>query len=262
MQISIIGCGNMGSSLASRLSQSNQLFLYDHNNGKSESLSQKGYGKACKDILEALRSSEMIIIAVKPQDLKQVAELIKTHLKDSQTVVSLLAGTTIATLKQYFPSVRIVRMMPNLPIVYGEGVIGMTLGKKNKSDDKHLTKVFESLGKIYWIPEEKMDALTALAGSGPAFFFSMIEGMVEAGIAMGFTSSDAQSLTYQMLRGSLTLLEQTSKHPGELKWQITSPQGTTIAGLKRLEELAVRGGIMNTFLAAYDRANQLSHEES
>ena len=89
----------------------------------------------------------------------------------------------------------------------------------------------------------------------------MIEAMVDAGIAMGFTALNAQDLIYQMLQGSLTLLEKTSKHPGELKWQIASPQGTTIAGLKRLEELALRGGIMNTFLAAYDRANKLSFRE-
>jgi len=254
MQIAIIGCGNMGSGLAQRLSQTNQLFLYDHTNKKSELLAEKGYGKACTSIIEALSSSEMIILAVKPQNLKQLAELIKDHLRDSQTVVSLLAGTTFETLRQSFPYVQIVRMMPNLPLIYGEGVIGLSLSKKMKNEDKeHLTKIFESLGKIYWLSEEKIDALTALAGSGPAFFFVMIEAMIDAGIAMGFSASDAQSLIYQMLKGSLTLLEQTSKHPGELKWQIASPQGTTIAGLKRLEELALRGGIMNTFLAAYDR---------
>ena len=153
-------------------------------------------------------------------------------------------------------------MMPNLPLVYGMGVIGLSSSNKIKNEDKeHLTKMFGSLGKIYWLPEEKIDALTALAGSGPAFFLVMVEAMIDAGIAMGFTAADAQGLIYQMLRGSLTLLEQTSKHPGELKWQIASPQGTTIAGLKRLEELALRGGIMNTFLAAYDRAKKLSSRE-
>jgi pyrroline-5-carboxylate reductase len=106
--------------------------------------------------------------------------------------------------------------------------------------------------------EDKINALTALTGSGPAFFFAMVEAMVDAGIAMGFTAHTAQDLIYQMLQGSLTLLEKTSKHPGELKWQIVSPQGTTIAGLKTLEELAIRGGVMNTFLSAYDRANKLS----
>lgn len=262
MQITIIGCGNMGRGLAQRLSQTNQLFLYDHNNEKSELLAQEGYGQACTSIIEALSSSEMIILAVKPQNLKELAESIKNGLRDSQTVVSLLTGITFETLRQFFPSVQIVRMMPNLPLIYGEGVIGLSLNEKMKNEDKELlTKIFESLGEIYWLPEEKINALAALAGSGPAFFFVMVEAMIDAGIAMGFSASDAKNLTHQMLKGSLTLLEQTSKHPGELKWQIASPQGTTIAGLKRLEEFAIRAGVMNTFLAAYDRANQLSSLE-
>ncbi len=150
-------------------------------------------------------------------------------------------------------------MMPNLPLIYGEGVIGLCSDEKMIKEDRDiLAKLFESLGKIYWLPESKINGLTALTGSGPAFFFSMVESMIDAGIAMGFAAKDAQSLVYQMLKGSLTLLERSEKHPGELKWQIASPQGTTIAGLKRLEELAVRGGIMNTFLAAYDRANILT----
>lgn len=256
MKITIIGCGNMGKGLAKRLSQTNQLFLYDHNNEKSELLAQEGYGRAFRSIFDALSPSEMIILAIKPQNLKELAMSIKEGLRESQMVISVLAGTTIETLKQFFPSVQIVRMMPNLPLIYGEGVIGLSLSKEIKNEDKdHLIKIFESLGKIHWLSEDKINALTALTGSGPAFFFVMVEAMIDAGIAMGFSASDAQSLIYQMLRGSLTLLEQTSKHPGELKWQIASPQGTTIAGLKRLEELALRGGIMNTFLAAYDRAN-------
>lgn len=258
MKITIIGCGNMGQALAQRLSPTTQLFFYDHNKEKAELLEQQGHGTACKNMIEAF-SSEIIILAVKPQNLNELAELITEKLKDNQMIVSLLAGTTIETLRKYFAAVKIVRMMPNLPLIYGEGVIGLSSSKTLVNEDKeHLRKIFEPLGKIYWLGEEKIDALTALTGSGPAFFFSMVEAMVDAGIAMGFSASDAQGLIYQMLRGSLTLLEQTTKHPGELKWQIASPQGTTIAGLKRLEELALRGGIINTFLAAYDRAKTLS----
>lgn len=259
MKITIIGCGNMGQALAQRLSPTTQLFFYDHNKEKAEIFEQQGYGTACKNIIEAVCSSEIIILAVKPQNLKQLADLIKEKLKDNQMIVSLLAGTTIETLRNHFPEIKIIRMMPNLPLIYGEGVIGLSLIKTQANEDKELLKkIFEPLGKIYWLDEEKIDALTALAGSGPAFFFSMIEAMVDAGIAMGFSAADAQDLTYQMLKGSLILLEKTTKHPGELKWQIASPQGTTIAGLKRLEELALRGGIINTFLAAYDRAKTLS----
>ena len=251
MHIAIIGCGNMGGSLAQRLSQSNQLFLYDSYKEKADLLAKQGYGKTFETVGEAIKEAEIIILAVKPQNLEEVADMIKGGIKANQTVVSLLAGTSIKTLKSYFPTGCILRMMPNLPLVYGEGVIGMSSEEKIEE-----LKVFELLGKIYWLPEDKIDGLTALASSGPAFFFVMVESMIDAGIAMGFTAEEAQGLVYQMLKGSITLMEQTGKHPGVLKWQVASPKGTTIAGLKKLEESALRGSIINTFLAGYDRAQQ------
>ena len=139
--------------------------------------------------MEALHAAETIILAVKPQNLKQAADLIKEGLQKNKMLVSLLAGTTLETLRQYFPAVHIVRMMPNLALIYGEGVIGLCADETIKVEDKeNLTKTFEPLGKVYWLPEDKIDALTALAGSGPAFFFAIVEAMVDAGIAMGFYS--------------------------------------------------------------------------
>lgn len=258
-KIAIIGCGNMGRGLAQRLSKTSQLSFYDRNSEKTNKLEQEGYGKAYTDIEQALKDAELVILAVKPQNLKEAANLIGNKLKNSQTVVSLLTGTSIDLLKSFFPNVSIVRMMPNMALIYGEGVIGLASDEKMPKKDKdYLTKIFESLGAIYWLPEDKINALTALTGSGPAFLFMMVEAMIDAGIAMGFSAKDAQGLVYQMVRGGLTLLEKTEKHPGELRWQIASPQGTTIAGIKRLEELALRGGVMNTFLAAYECANKLS----
>lgn len=262
MKISIIGCGNMGSGIATRLSETNQLFLYDHSSEKTEILAKKGYGKAYQKIDEALNQSEMIILAVKPDNIKEAGELIKNHLRNDQIIVSLITGITIETLQSYFPNVKVIRMMPNLAVIYGEGVVGLSSNEKLEKEEKdHLTKIFSPLGKIHWMPEEKINALTALAGSGPGFVFAIVEAMADSGIAMGFSSEDSKNLVCQMLRGSLTLLEQTGKHPGELKWQVTSPKGTTIAGLKKLEESAIRGGIMNTFLSAYERANELSVNE-
>lgn len=258
MEMTIIGCGNMGAGLAKCLSKDNQLYLYDRHLEKTRQLEQEGYGKACKDIDEGLQTSEIIILAIKPQNLKDTASVISKALKKEQILVSLLAGTSINTLKNFFSN-KIVRMMPNLALIYGEGVIGLSSESTLFAKDKErLTHLFQGLGKIHWIPEEKINALTALTGSGPAFFFVMVEAMIDAAVAMGFTAKDAQPLVHQMLLGSLCLLEKTSKHPGELKWQIASPQGTTISGLKKLEEEGLRGSIMNTFLAAYDRANQLS----
>jgi len=250
----------MGGALAKRLSQTNQIFLYNQHSNKAEQLAQAGYGKACKEIKEALTPAEMIILAVKPQNLKQVAALVKDELQKSQMLVSLLAGTPIAALRRYFPAAHIVRMMPNLALTQGEGVIGLSSDDKLQEESKELLpKTFATLGKVYWIPEEKMDAFTALTSSGPAFFLMMVEAMVDAGIAMGFTAKDAQGFVCQMVQGSLALLK-TDKHPGELKWQIASPQGTTIAGIRKMEELGLRGSIINTFLAAYEYGCKLSSQ--
>ena len=259
MQIAIIGCGNMGTALARRLSQTHTLFLYDRHAERAQHLAREGHGTACGEMREALTSADVVILAVKPQNMQEAASSMGSDLRDNQILVSLLAGTPIAAFRHHFPVASIVRMMPNLALIHGEGVIALSSDENTNTASKEpLTQAFALLGKVHWLPEGKMDALTALASSGPAFFFVMVEAMIEAGIAMGFTAKEAQGLVYQMLRGSLTLLENTHKHPGELKWQIASPQGTTIAGLKRLEELALRGAILGTFLAAYERAAQLS----
>lgn len=259
MQIAIIGCGNMGRGIAQRLSSLHHLSLYDYHEEKSAALEQEGHGKRCIDIKEAVNGSHLVILAIKPQNLKEVAMMLAKEINPEQVVVSLLAGVSMQILKQVFSLPTIVRMMPNLALIYGEGVIACvsdnTLSMQKR---EHLTQLFSSLGKVYWLPEDKINAVTALTGSGPAFFFVMIEAMIEAGIAMGFSAIEAQDLIQKMVKGSLALLEHTSKHPGELKWQVTSPQGTTIAGLKTLEELALRGSIINTFLSAYERANTLA----
>lgn len=248
MKIGIIGCGHMGSNIAKKLSA--ELSLYDRNKDKVAALS--AWGAPCSEIQQAVTGQDLIVLAIKPQNLKEIVDTFT--LKPGQTLVSLLAGVTLASLKHYFPHANIIRMMPNLPLIYGEGVIGLS----GDAPNDELTQIFSPLGTIFWFDESKMDGLTALAGSGPAFFFSMIEAMIDAGIAMGFTAKESTQIVYQMLQGSLSLLSQTKQLPAALKYQIASPAGTTIAGLKHLEEHALRGIIINTFLAARKRAEELS----
>jgi pyrroline-5-carboxylate reductase len=148
--------------------------------------------------------------------------------------------------------------MPNIAISQGQGVMGLTAQESlGASEREGLNKLFEPLGKIYWLPEEKFEALGVLAGSGPAFVFVMIEAMVEAGIALGFSAQQAQEMSCQTIQGALALLEKTGQHPGALKWQVTSPKGTTIAGIRALENKGLRSAILETFLATYARATQM-----
>lgn len=259
VKLGIMGCGEMGTSFSMKLASSHEVFVYDKNQSKAEQLAKASEAIFVKDVKDLVNSVEVILLAVKPFDLGEVVEEIKSRLKLSQKIISILAGTPLATLKGYFQHNPVLRMMPNLAVKYGKGIIGLSEDGSLPQDFKEMiSRLFSPLGTLYWFPEDKMDGLTALTGSGPAFVFVMVEAMVDAAIAMGFPAVEARQLVLQMLEGSVTLLEKTGKHPSELKWQVSSPGGTTIEGLNRLEQEGVRSGIIQTFLAAYHRSQQIS----
>ncbi len=239
-KIAIIGCANMGSAIAERLSSHHQIILYDHNPEKATKLVNNAFGTTTTSLEEALEKADIVILAIKPQNLKQSAPSIQEFLKDKHTLISLLTSITLLQLKEFFPISQIVRMMPNTPLLCGEGMIAFCSQEREPFYTKdQLSTLFAPLGKLLWLNENKIDAFTALAGSGPAFIFAMIEAIVESGIAMGFPATEAQAIACQMIKGSAALLESSEKHPAELKWQVTSPGGTTIEGLKTFEDHAV-----------------------
>ncbi len=257
MKIAIIGCGNMGKALALRLSTEHQLFLYDHNAHKTAALEK--HGKACSSLSDALKQTETVILAIKPQNLAEFGPVLAKEMKPNQTLISILAGTTTATLRDYFPSNAIVRMMPNLAMAYGAGLIALTSDKPLSSLLEYsLTNIGELLGHVYWLPENEFDAFTSLTASGPAFFYLLMESMVEASVQMGLSPSDANALVPQMIQGSLTLLEKTGEEPAELIRQIASPGGMTMAGLKKFKEKEIHHAISEVFGAAYARAKELA----
>lgn len=259
MRIGIIGCGNIGSRIAHRLSSDHSIFLYDRHEDRLNGIAKDVKATICENIGEVISHSDYVIVAVKPQNLGAIANQISSELKSTQLLISVLAGVSINTLKQHFGKVPILRMMPNLAMLYGEGVIGLAenpdLSQEMKKD---IEEIFAPLGALYWLPDEKMDALASLTGSGPAFTFVIIESMIEAALAMGFQAKQAQELVLQMILGSVTMLRESGMHLGKLKWQVTSPGGTTIAGLHKMEEEKVRSGIIKTFMAAYQKAKELS----
>lgn len=256
LNIAILGCGTMGSGMAHRYAENgHSLFLYDHKPKRTVELATALQATPCQNAQEAMQQAEVIILAVKPQNYLNLSTHICQELKAEQLLVSILTGITYQSLNKQFGNVPILRIMPNIAVVYGKGVLGIAENSHLSQHHKQVANILcEPLGKAYWIPEEKLDALTALTGSGPGFAFIMIEAMVDAAIAMGFKADQGLNLVTEMLVGTLSMLKETGKHPGELKWQVTSPNGTTIAGIKALEEAALRAGIMNTFLAAYQRA--------
>lgn len=255
MKISIIGCGNMGKALAMRL-KSHTLFLYDLHSEKMQAL--KEYGKPCDEdsITAALQESDVIILAVKPQGLDEAVLIFEGIDLKKKMLISLLTGISIARIKEKIPMENIVRMMPNLPMVYGEGLIGLS-GEKTLLDGDQLKEICKPLGKTYFLDESKMDAFTSLAGSGPGFVLALIKSMINAGTELGFDAKDADFLVQQMVKGTVCLLEESGKAPSELIEQIATPNGTTIAGLNQYEKSKVNLGVIDTFRAAYTRATEM-----
>lgn len=252
-RIGVIGAGVMGGGLASALSHHHQVALYDRNMSRVTELAEEIGVRAAKDVSEAVQDADIILLAVKPQDLPGVAKELFGKIRDDQVLVSILGGVTYEMLKLHFGDTIILRMMPNVPCFYGEGVIVLADNSDfSEEEKKEFEEIFWPLGEIYWVPENKMNAATALAGSGPAFAFLIVESMVDAAITLGVSPDQAKDMAIQMFLGAITTLRETGKHPGELKWEVTSPGGCTIAGVKTFEDEAVRSGVINTFLSTYE----------
>lgn len=249
MEITLIGCGAMGSAFAEGLKTSVNCFDHDYN--RACVLAKHLGGEALERLTD---TPSLFILAVKPQDLEQVAPLLKGFTKPI-LLVSMLAGIPESTLKKHF-SFPVLRIMPNLAVRYGKGIVACSDSLQEPLRSQ-INTLLAPLGLIRWLPEKQLHAATALAGSGPAFVFAMLEAITEAGLAMGLTSQQALEMACATFSSSLAMIENSDKSLSDLKWSITSPGGTTIAGLNALEENNLRHAIIETFLAAYRRSQEL-----
>lgn len=257
-RIAIVGVGVMGGGLATALSHHHRISLYDKNYARASQLAEKLAVDASLELDDTIKEADFILLAVKPQDLSTVAKQLAGKIRSDQVLVSILGGIVCETLQTHFPNTLILRMMPNIACLHAEGVIAFAdTGLFTAAEKKEFEEIFEPLGDIHWFPENKMNAVTSLAGSGPAFTFLIIEAIVDAGIALGLSAAQAKDIAIQMVLGAVTTLRETGKHPAELKWEVTSPGGCTIAGVKTFEENAVRSGIINTFLSIYENLQKV-----
>lgn len=258
MTIRIIGCGAMGSAIAHALAEHGQsISVFDRHKKRAEELAQAISAHHCTAPLEGSSPDEILLLAIKPQDLETSIRELEGF--EGKLIVSILTGTTLAQLKEVFPDNTILRMMPNLAVRYGDGIVALAEDPDLLHLQQEIEQTFAPLGLLRWLPEEKFNAITALSGSGPAFVFSLIDSMVDAAIAMGFTGQESYELIKQMVGGALTTLYESNELPAQLKWQVASPAGTTIAGLRTFEAKGVRSGLIETFLAAYQRAQELEN---
>ncbi len=248
MQVGLIGCGVMGSVFARKIGKKASWILYSRTRGKAEKLAGELDGQVAAGIEDLAKKCDVIIVAVLPS---QVEAISKHDFGQNKLIISIVGGVKLEKWKLLFPSHMVARVLPNLPIAYGEGVVGVV---DELEDRKVVETLVDGMGLIMWLSEEKLEALSALAGSGCGFAYMILEAYTEAGIMMGLTSDEALKMAAQSLKGAAVMCEQTGEHPAKLKWEVAAPGGTTIGGLVEMEASGVRAGIIDGILETRARA--------
>ena len=214
------------------------------------------------DNIGAVADAAIVVIAVKPQDIDTLLAEIGPSLTPEHTVVSVAAAITTARIEQRIADgVPVVRAMPNAPATVHAGLAGVCAGAH--AGEEHLALAEEllgHLGRVVRVPENLMDAVTAISGSGPAYFALLAEAMIEAGILLGVSREISTTLVVQTMFGTAKQLRDEGMHPVELRESVTSPGGTTIAAIRELEQAGVRAAFLNAIQAAMDRARELGSE--
>jgi pyrroline-5-carboxylate reductase len=209
---------------------------------------------------EAVGGAALVVIAVKPQDIEVLLGEVAPFVDAEQTVLSIAAAIPTARIEMHLNrGVPVVRAMPNTPSTVGEGIAGVCAGAH--AADEHVDQAEEllrHLGDVVRVPEKAMDAITAVSGSGPAYFALLAEAMIEAGILLGLSREISTRLVVQTMLGTAKQLRDEKIHPVELREAVTSPGGTTIAAIRELERAGVRAAFLNAIQAAMDRSRELA----
>lgn len=216
-------------------------------------------GRCAASNADVAREADVLFLAVKPQQMPAVLEELSSVVSARHLIVSIAAGVPLKAMSRLGASARLVRVMPNTPCLLGEGASAFALGGGATDEDARLVEqMLATVGLAARVPEKLLDAVTGLSGSGPAYAYLMIEALSDGGVRMGLPRDVATRLAAQTLLGAARMVLETGKHPGALKDAVTSPGGTTIAGLHELERGGLRGCLMNAVEAATLRATELA----
>ncbi|RZQ64308.1 pyrroline-5-carboxylate reductase [Amycolatopsis suaedae] len=260
--IAVLGAGKIGEALLSGLLHGGRkpgdlLFTERHPERAAELTAR--YGVAGVDVPDAARRADVLVVAVKPQDIDPVLAELAPLLRPETLVVSLCAGLPTSLYERKLPEgTPVVRVMPNTPMVVGEAMSAISPGRH--ATGEHLAVVEELLscvGAVVRVPEAQQDAVTALSGSGPAYFFFLVEAMIDAGILLGLPRNVSEQLIIQSAKGAAKMLAETGEHPVTLREAVTSPAGTTINAIRELEKHGVRAALLAAIEAARDRSVEL-----
>ena len=257
-KIGFIGCGNMGGALAIAVGKKEKIFLYDKDEARARELSEKVEGAELCSFEEFINTCDYVILGVKPNIIPAVAEQIKNCLKDGRSpcLVSMAAGVSTRTIDELLceAALPVIRIMPNTPVAVGEGMILVcNNGAVSDSMLSEFIEILEYAGKIDVIPEELIDAGSALSGCGPAFVYMYIDALAEAGEKCGLAREKALLYAAQTAKGAAEMLLCSDTSPRELTGNVCSPGGSTIEGVKSLENDALSRVVCNAVKASYEK---------
>lgn len=263
-QVGLVGTGNMGEALIKGLLHGHvckpeQIFCSDTRPERLKVVRETYGVKGTSHNIEVVKHSEILILAVKPQIMKQVVSEVSKYLDLSKLIISIAAGVPLDAIESCVnKELKLIRVMPNICVSVREGVSAIAGGKHIHKEDLMIAKtIFDSVGKSLFVEETLLDAVTGLSGSGPAYIFLIIDALADAGVKVGLSRNDALILASQTVLGAAKMLIETGEHPGKLKDLVTSPGGTAIAGLHTLEEGGLRTTLMNAVEVATQRSKVL-----
>ncbi|GAB3009234.1 pyrroline-5-carboxylate reductase [Amycolatopsis acidiphila] len=260
--IAVLGAGKIGEALLGGLLQggrgAEELLFTERHPERAAELTAR-YGVAGVEVDEAAKRADVLVVAVKPQDIEPVLAELAPVVGPSSLVVSLCAGLPTALYERRLPEgVPVVRVMPNTPMVVGEAMSAISPGTHATPEHVALVKdLLSAVGQVIEVPESQQDAVTALSGSGPAYFFYLVEAMIDAGILLGLPRAVAEKLIVQSAVGAAKMLAESTEHPVILREAVTSPAGTTINAIRELEKHGVRAALLDAIEAARDRSAEL-----
>jgi pyrroline-5-carboxylate reductase len=263
-KIAFLGSGNMAEALVKGLlaagtAAAAEVVCAEPRADRREELRKRHGVAVTASNLEAVRQAQVLVLSVKPQVMEALLDEIAPAVDPSKLVVSIAAGVPIAAIaRRLGAGARIVRTMPNTPALVGEGATALARGPHaTEADLSEAVALFEAVGTAVVVDEDLLDAVTGVSGSGPAFVFLAVEALADGGVKMGLPRPIALALAAQTVAGAGRLVLETGEHPGKLKDQVTSPAGTTIAGVHALEAAGFRAALIAAVEAATRRSREL-----
>lgn len=264
-KIAIIGVGNMGEAILAGLVKEEKFLDITINRRDAEcgELLATKYGVTYnQDLHTCCQSADVVIFALKPDKILEIMKDIQTSLPSEAIIVSVAAGITLADMMAVLhPSRKVVRVMPNTPAAVGEAVTALVENDNVEAKDKELIlNIFQTIGKVVELPEDKFHGLIGVAGSAPAYVYMFLEALADGAVAQGLPRELSYTLAAQTVLGSAKMLLETKKHPGELKDMVTSPGGTTIDAVAKLEEYNFRHAVIEAVKIAAEKSKKLTEK--